>query len=100
MSNRNKQKTRARNHFGPEHIRMHGFPCEHKDAPSHYASCAHLQQDETLPTAHERYKPWSSDEIEFVRDTFDHPLGEIADALGRTYYATANARHRIIRGEW
>jgi RNase P protein component len=60
--------------------------------------CEHLQQEVSLPTATLKNKAWTADEIEFIQETLNEPLGDVALLLNRTYYATAVTRSRVKRG--
>jgi hypothetical protein len=60
--------------------------------------CQHILQEYSLPKAEYNNKPWTPGEFQFVQDTMAEPLYEVAECLGRTYYATAQARMRIKRG--
>jgi len=60
--------------------------------------CSHIHQEYSIPTAELRGVRWTEDEIAFIRDTLDETLADVALALGRTYYATAQVRSRVKRG--
>ena len=68
------------------------------DAGCPQKSCSHYQQKMSLPTTTVRRARWTHEEIELVLDTMDQPLAVVAEALGRTYYATALARSRVKHG--
>jgi hypothetical protein len=60
--------------------------------------CEHIHQEVSLPTAKLSGKPWTDDDVAFILDTLDEPLGDVALILNRTYYATALARSKAKRG--
>jgi hypothetical protein len=60
--------------------------------------CEHIHQEVSLPTAVQRYQPWTDEEIDFLRETLDEPLGDVAAVLNRTYYAVAVYRSKVKRG--
>lgn len=56
-------------------------------------ACAHSLQALSLQgSVHHAKQPWTVDEDQFIIDTITEPLLDVADALGRTYYATAQRR--------
>lgn len=61
----------------------------------HYSHCSHELQRTSLQGAKRRYREWTPDETQFVIDTMDEAVLDVADALGRTYYATANYRLKL-----
>jgi hypothetical protein len=63
-----------------------------------YPGCEHVQQEYTLPQATARLSRWTQEELEFVLGTMDEPIAEVALALGRTYYGTAQKRSKLKRG--
>jgi hypothetical protein len=60
--------------------------------------CEHVLQEVSLPTAESKGTPWTDEELEFLLNTTDESLTEVARALGRTYYATSRARSLHKRG--
>ena len=67
------------------------FGCERQ-------GCEHVHQEYSLPTAEARNTRWSSAELAFIEGTQEESLSEVARALGRTYYGTAQARSKVKRG--
>jgi hypothetical protein len=43
-------------------------------------------------------KRWSGDELDFIRDTMDRPVSEVASALGRSEASVEQARTRSRHG--
>jgi hypothetical protein len=62
-------------------------------------SCEHVLQEHSLPLAESKGKAWTSAELAFIEGTQEEPLAEVARALGRTYYATSQARSLLKRGK-
>ena len=62
------------------------------------SGCEHILQEISLPTAVRKSAPWTVDEIEFIRETMDEPLGDVALILNRTYYAVSKTRSLLKRG--
>jgi hypothetical protein len=60
--------------------------------------CEHVHQEYSLPEAEARNARWTSAELAFIEGTQEEPLGDVANALGRTYYGTAQARSKVKRG--
>lgn len=57
------------------------------------AGCSHTLQKVSLQgSVHHAKQPWSDEEDEFIIDTINEPLLDVADVLGRSYYATATRR--------
>lgn len=55
--------------------------------------CAHTLQKVSLQSgAQQSRQPWADFEDEFLIDTINEPLLDVADILGRSYYATARRR--------
>ena len=63
------------------------------------SGCEHVQQEVSLPTAVLKNKAWTADDIEFIRETMDEPLGDVALILNRTYYAASKTRSLVKRGK-
>lgn len=64
----------------------------------HYSLCGHILQAMSIPNATNKSNRWTLSEVQFLADTWNEPLYSVADALGRTYYATALARMRLKQG--
>jgi hypothetical protein len=60
--------------------------------------CEHVQQEVSLPNAVAKGNPWTADELEFLRDTTNERLADVADVLNRTYYSVSRARSLVKRG--
>jgi hypothetical protein len=60
--------------------------------------CEHLLQEVSLQNAEAKGNPWSPEELEFLLDTTNEALSDVADALNRTYYAVSRARSLVKRG--
>jgi hypothetical protein len=60
--------------------------------------CEHVLQEVSLPTAESKGSSWTDEELEFLLDTMEEPLSDVARTLGRTYYATAKVRSLAKRG--
>lgn len=65
------------------------------DSPERYAKRA-AANDESLNTAAHHNEPWSGDEDDLLRVTFDEPIADVALVLGRTIFAV-DMRRSLVR---